>query len=63
MFLLSHPPRWLLALDKTTEYFLAAWDAGRSCQREVRAAVREELVVSLSESVVGGDENRKRPLA
>jgi hypothetical protein len=36
MFLLSHPPRWLLALDKTAEYFLAARSAGRSCQREIR---------------------------
>src|SRR5439155_1998217 len=24
MFLLSHPPRWLFALDKTAQYFLAA---------------------------------------
>src|SRR5260221_343414 len=36
MFLLSHPPRWLLALDTTAAYFLAARSAGRSCQSEIR---------------------------
>src|SRR5438876_4046532 len=36
LFLLSHPPRWLFALDKTAQYFLAARSAGRSCQREIR---------------------------
>ena len=36
MFQLSHAPRWLFALDKTTEDFLAARDAGGSDQREIR---------------------------
>jgi putative transposase len=41
MFLLSPAPTWLLALDKTTEHFLAARDAGRSCRREIRTCRRK----------------------
>src|SRR5215813_1492890 len=41
MFLLSYAPSWLLALDKTTENFLAAWDAGGSCQGAIRTCRRK----------------------
>ncbi len=41
MFLLSHAPIWLLALDKTAENFIANRDAGRSYQGEIRTCRRK----------------------
>jgi len=50
MFLLSYAAPWLLALDKTTEHLIAAWDAGRSCQGKSElvagnALLRKPLII------------------
>src|SRR5260370_22885026 len=41
LFLLAQAPRWLIALDKTAENFIANRDAGGSYQGEIRTCRRK----------------------